>query len=265
MAETWPFKLPFAATNFALVNTRRSGGVSVGGSEQITMSPGARWQATATLQVTTRGPRGADRTLAFRALYAALSMGADIEVPVIMPHRPVDAFGRMAPVTIQSGIDGLSLYDHSGLAADVDQTFFMDAPGALRDTRLRLRHPGVEPLRPGHFIGIKDRLHIVARAWVLNWERVGAPSNMAFWGDEPFLWLDGDTTVWGESESGGVAGQNILRVDIWPPLREQVGIGEPLILGRPVCKMRMSGSGPGIDYSAGGGAQAPQITFDEVL
>lgn len=268
MAEIWPFKLPFAATNFTLVNSRRSGGVSIGGIEQITMSPGARWQCTATLEVTSRGMRGQDRTLAFRSLYAALSMGSDILVPVVMPWRPYDEQGRMLAVTRESGPNGWSLHNHTGFGAEPESdanVFWIDAPAGLRATRLRLRHPGVAPLRPGHFIGIGDRLHIISQAWVINYERPGAPNNLAFWGDELFLWLDGSETTWGAPMATGVAGANILGVDIWPPLRAPVSQGEPLILGRPVCKMRMVDVGPGIDYVVGGSVTSPKITFDEVM
>lgn len=234
IVQSWPYALKMTSCVFHPANAIRTGGATLTNAGQFVASPSACWRATITCAVWDE-----DSALAFEMLQGGLlGYAGAVLVPRLSLFRPYSPDGYMYPMENELGPDGRSLWDHTGFASEEVPSVFLDKGARLRATELRLSHPGAPPLRPGHYIGIGDRLHKVVNAWVISREIVGAPINLAFWGDEPFLWLDGDDTTWGDPNPTGTAGENILGVEIWPPLRSWVGAGEPLKLGRPVCKMR---------------------------
>ena len=260
MIQSWPYALKMTSCVFHPVNGFRTGGATLTNAGQVVVSPSGGWRATVTVAV-----HDEDTALAFEQLQGGmLGYAGSVLVPRLSLFRPYAPDGRMYAMENELGPNGHALWDHTGFVDGEDPSVFVDRGAARRATELRLRHPGAPALRPGHFIGIRDRLHKIVNAWIINWERVGGPANLAFWGDEPFLWVDGSPTTWGDPEPTGVSGENILGVDIWPPLREPVLEGEPLILGRPVCKMRAT-SGETAELNMGlGYFGEPTLEFIEV-
>jgi hypothetical protein len=254
MAQTWPFALKFQSQAWAKSSSSRTGGAGLTGVQQIVRTDAGFWTAQATLAFSSTGRRrGEPLSLAYRALYAALDgMAGEVDVPCVTPWRPYDINGRMHNANAAAGFtENMGLFDHSGFGQAEVATVWVDSAAALRATRLVLRHDG-EGLRPGHFFGIGPRLYLVARAWALSSAGVGGEmdygaQDMFFGGEQIFFGTEGEKQA----------------VEFWPPLREAVAADVPLILGRPVCRMRLASDDTGVFEHTPGGVVAPSLEFVE--
>lgn len=253
MALPWPAQLPFEVS-FERVDGSRTGGENLLGMPgQSVDSAGGFWKATLVTEITTRGASGRmsggtyrrsgeDRTLAFRAFTAGISRATSVLVPLSDRWRPRDMNGRMqsrataAPLWL-SELAGFEHEEVSGI------TVLEAAP--LRAMQLHLLHPNMPPIRPGHFFGIGDRLHLVSAAWSLDYERLTLNGGALTYGGEVITY-DAEPITYGAEAA--FEGQNLQGVRFWPPLREPVLAGAPIIIGRPVCKMRPV-SMPSIDMA----------------
>lgn len=234
----WPHQLSPTRLVFRRMATSRSGGVSISGSQQVTASNAGFWAAT------WEGPvHREEGTLAYRALYAALEgMAGEVLVPCVTRWRPRDQDGRMVPSShVGSAIP--SLHNLSGFDVEETPVMWVHATAARGASRLAVLHPGVPGVRPGHYFGIGDRLYLVSRTWQVDEEvPVATGGAMLFGADR--MTFGGDTLVFGERAAIRV-GQNISMIDFWPRLREAVAAATPLILGRPVCRMRLASDDTG--------------------
>jgi hypothetical protein len=206
MSVMLPPMLVPSTVSFHIDSASRSGGQSITGNEQIVDSLASRWRATASFVI-----KGEAKTLAWRALVAGLR-GRTGEI-LMGPHdfyRPVDANGRKLSVVAASSLGDCNsfLEDLSGFGQDQPTLATVAALGVLRATQITIDTGNIPLPRPGHYVGIGERLHLI-------------------------------TAIWEATPGADVQAR------IWPPLREQVAAGTPLILDRPVCKMRLASDDSG--------------------
>lgn len=258
MAEGWPFLLMPSQVTWQHSGASYTGGRNLNGGQQVVRSDAGFWRASWS------GPvYGEDRTLAYRAMMAQLEgMAGEIEVPCITSWRPYDKNGRMLSAAAAASVSGRSLFNHAGWAL-TEPVFMTVRDGALAGVmRLTIRHPEVQGLRPGHYFGIGNRLYIVSRCWQLSYEYAEQVVSELTYGGVA-LTYGGDQPVAG---SGGVVvnGENVEVIEFWPRLREPVTAETPLILGRPVCLMRLSSDDTGALEQSVEGISRPTLEFEEV-
>lgn len=200
-AITWPAAVFPARAMFHPDTQSRSGGQSMTGSEQITVSNAGRWRATLTMPVLTN-----ESILSWRAFISMMEGRAGTcLVPKWDNYGVRNVNGREfneAPIAAY-GNDTLN-FDLSGFGQSDDVVHSqLQVPVAAGATRLRLIINDGDGPRPGQYIGIGQRLYMVQAAWQ-------------------------------ETETGP------LHVQIWPRLRASAVMAEPVILDRPVCLMRFA-------------------------
>lgn len=198
-AIAWPAAVFPKSAMFHPDNQSRSGGLSMTGSEQVTVSNSGRWRASMSLPILTE-----EAVLSWRAFISMMEGRAGtVLVPKWDRYGVRDMNGREFDQQEVAGYgDGLN-FDLSGFG----QSDFIHAklavPAALGASRLSIIiEDGAGP-RPGQYIGIGQRLHMVQLAW--------------------------------ELVEGGP-----LQVQIWPRLRASAPMATPVILDRPVCLMRFA-------------------------
>lgn len=243
----FPWSLSPAGAVFTKMSSSRSGGRSLNGSEQVVGSGSGFWRATITAHVYDEM-----RTLQWRAFYSAVDgMASEFLAPCVSRYRPYDENGRMlsseraAPMNYDA--DG-----HEGWGwANTEPTYMWTlGDAARRGTRLIIRHPRVSGLRPGHYFGIGERLYLVARTWQLESVRTNAAGGEMRYGADQMQYGD-DDLIYGD-QSYTRTGENVQVVEFWPHLRTPVPSDTPLILGRPVCRMRFASDDTGaLDQGAG--------------
>ena len=200
-AIAWPAAVFPATALFHPESQSRSGGLSMTGSEQLTISNAGRWRAALTMPVIT-----GESVLAWRAFVSMMEGRAGTAlVPKWDNYGVRNVNGREfndTPIA-EYGDDSLN-FDLTGFGQSDDMVHAQLAvPAALGATRLSvIINDGAGP-RPGQYIGIGDRLHMVQLAW--------------------------------ELVEGGP-----LQVQVWPRLRASAVMGERVILDRPVCLMRFA-------------------------
>lgn len=200
-AIAWPAAVFPAKAMFHPDTQSRSGGQSMTGSEQVTVSNSGRWRAALTMPVLTD-----ESILAWRAFISMMEGRAGTcLVPKWERYGVRNVNGRefdQQPIAEYGG-DGLN-FDLTGFGQSDDVVHAqMAVPAALGATRLSvIINDGAGP-RPGQYIGIGERLYIVQLAWELV-------------------------------EDGP------LQVQVWPRLRGNAVMGERVILDRPVCLMRFA-------------------------
>lgn len=236
---------------FRKTSASRTGGRSINGSEQVVGSGSGFWSAEARY-----GVHREMATLAWRGFYASVDgMATEFLVPVDARYRPYDENGRML-----SRVSATSMHDerrrrvdgHEGWGwANTEPTYMWTlGDAARRGTRLIVRHPRVVGLRPGHYFGIGDRLYLVARTWQLESVRTNAAGGEMRYGADQMQYGD-DDLIYGD-QAYTRTGENVQVVEFWPHLRAAVPSGTPLILGRPVCRMRFASDDTGaLDQGAG--------------
>lgn len=257
MAETWPWQIPIAAT-FRPSSSSATGGRSLNGSEFLVKTDSGYWRAAANISV-----RNEDASLAYRSMLAALNGAAGhVLVPAYSRWRPRDYNNRMPSAAVANGINGQPLLDHGGVGFVETPTMWTAGAAVRRSTRLLIKHPHIDSIRPGHYFGLGERLYIVSRQWGVSSE-VPVPNGILTYGEHEIL-FGIDQIAYGE-EGVTITGENTSMIDIWPPLREAVAADEPLILGSPVCKMRLASDDSGtLDMGWSRTSQIP-VEFEEVI
>ena len=266
MIESFPYLLVPERVTFAKAMSSRSGGRSITGSQQVVSSGGGGfWRASLTMPVF-----GETRSLAYRALYAALDgMAGEILVPCMTKWRPRDLNGAERHWSSAGGEllggSGFSFADNTGLGQTEDVMMRTAAAAAVRSTQLLVAHPHVSMLRPGHYFGIGNRLYLVAKAWMIVSEKMIADDGGSlYYGDDGLLY-GADGLVYGAPGLSTVVGENTSYVQFWPPLREAVPASTPLVLGRPVCRMRLASDDVDqLDLELGVIAR-PTMEFEEII
>lgn len=204
-AIAWPAALLPRKVEFFPENQSRSGGISLTGSEQLTVSNSGRWRATVSVVI-----RGEARNLALRQFVAEMEgRVGTVLVPKWELYRPYDMNGRklsQVPTTGYSCSDfnfdlsgfGQSDQEHANLAASL-------APGG---TQVSVNVLDGEGPRPGHSFGLGDRLYRCQSVWQ---DSEGQPTKIRF----------------------------------WPRARAAAASGARVILDKPVCLMRFADDGQG--------------------
>lgn len=219
-AMAWPAALLPRLVDFMPENPSRSGGVSLTGSEQITVSNAGRWRARVTAAV-----RGESSNLALRAFIAQMEGRAGtVLVPKWELFRPSNVNGRQFSQVPTAGYScdefnfDLSAFGQSDTAYALNV-----ASAAAGATRLDLDVRSGDGPRPGHYIGIGQRLYRVRQAWQIE------PSNL-------------------------------ITLEFWPRLRVAVPANARVLLDRPSCLMRFADDNTGDSQlnRAGSG----MVTFD---
>lgn len=221
MSIPFPAILSPSSVSFRIENASRSGGASIGGAEQVTVSDAGRWRATMTIPLVRE-----EWILSFRGWLAALDGRAgEFEVGPFDAYAPHDINGRrLSPIgaaPIASNDGGLLFQDNSAFGQDEPVHAQTAASAALRATRITVSTDAswMAP-RPGQYFGIGKRLHICIGAYRAN---VADP------------WT----------------------IDFRPPLRSAVASGERVITDRPVSIMRLANDDTGalsLEYSRWGSA-----------
>lgn len=214
-AINWPAAVFPKSAMFHPESQSRSGGLSMTGSEQLTISNAGRWRARATSPILTE-----ESVLAWRAFVAMMEGRAGtVLVPKWERYGVRDMNGReFDQVGIASyGGDGLN-FDLSGFGQSDLTHATLASSAALNATRLSVTVTDGAGPRPGQYIGIDQRLHIVQLAW--------------------------------EEEEG-----DPLQLQVWPRLRAAAASAARVILDRPVCLMRFASDQTGeleLDYGRWG-------------
>lgn len=200
-AMDWPAEVFPATSLFHPENQSRSGGLSLTGSEQVTVSNAGRWRARLVMPVLTD-----DSVLAWRAFVSMMEgrVGTAL-VPKWDNYSVRDMNGReLSEVPIASYDGGVLNFDLTGLGQSNDQVHAqLAAPVALGATRISITVNDGDGPRPGQYLGIADRLYMVQAAW--------------------------------EVTEGGP-----LQLQIWPRARAATPAATRVILDRPVCLMRFA-------------------------
>lgn len=235
MAHVFPFQAIPHTVAFRKSSASRSGGATISGLQRVVRSDAGFWLASVEVAVF-----GEHRTLAWRSFYAAMDgMAGEVLVPCYTNYRPVDGNGRRLAVTGATTIGSSGVFgDNTGLGQTETPIMWAKEAAVAGSTRLVIRHPKVPPLRPGHYFGIGDRLYLIAHAWNTSLARPELVGGAYTFGGEAYTFGD-DPYTFGELETVFV-GENVEVLEFWPRLREAVPAGTPLILGRPVCKMRLA-------------------------
>lgn len=215
-ALNWPAAVFPRSAMFHPENQSRSGGLSMTGSEQVTISNAGRWRARATSPILTE-----QSVLAWRSFVSLMEGRAGtVLVPKWDNYGVRDMNGReFSDVSIASYGDDTLNFDLSGFGQSDDIIHAQLAvPAALNATRLSvIVNDGAGP-RPGQYISLGQRLYMVQLAW--------------------------------ELVEGGP-----LQVQIWPRLRSAAVIGERVVIDRPQCLMRFANDQTGeleLDYGRWG-------------
>ncbi|MDZ7906340.1 MAG: hypothetical protein U5N55_11620 [Cypionkella sp.] len=187
-----------------LVGLGASAGRALDGSTITVASNSAHWAAEVTYAISGEGALTWQGFLANMqgAIGETLVPAWSRAVPLDGQFRPVVRFdpvyiGQYTPLADNTGV-GFSPYTHAVLTS----------AAALRDTILNVTYVDAAPLRPGHRIGIQDRLHDVL--WVTNLTSTTA------------------------------------RIRVNPPMRQAYDAGERVILDTPVCRMKFASPNEGI-------------------
>lgn len=205
-AISWPPLLIPRQASFQLDSMSQSGGLSMTGSEQVTVSNAGRWKARLDVPVARE-----NRVLALRGLLAQLGGRAGtVLVPKWERYGPRDANGRRMAQLATAGYSGCGVnFDGSAFGQDDFAHATTSASAALGATQISLTlATGIDGPRPGQYFGIGDRLYICNAAWQED---------------------EGDPLV----------------VQFAPRLRVAVASGTRVILDRPVCLMRLANDDSG--------------------
>lgn len=204
-AIAWPAALFPQSSAFKMDVPIRSGGLSVTGYEQVTVSTAGRWRASLSVGVYTEGA-----VLAARALGAQMQGRAGtILVPKWEMYGVRNGNGRRFEQqgTAQyenASIQGETNFDLSAFGQEEETHATLAASAALGATQISVNLLDGEGPRPGQYFGISNRLHLASHVWQVE---PGAATNIRF----------------------------------WPPLRSAHASGTRVILDRPVCLMRFEG------------------------
>lgn len=206
----WPAGLPYKA-RLNQMGATIGGGRSIGGAEQVVVSPSHRWFAS--IEVPLLGRR--DRILAFRALKAKLKGRANLVRigPRDKYFAPwgTDAYGRLRVPALfrHPELDGTPYADNVSSLTSGLIVATVAANAAINATSIQITVATGGALEPGQYFSLAsgDRLHMIA-----------------------------DIT--------NVAGSTYT-CTIWPWLRAAVSSEASVNLTRPTCAMRMTDDGGG--------------------
>jgi hypothetical protein len=225
-AAQWPAALLPRKVEFQPETQSRSGGLSLTGSEQVTVSNAGRWRAKVTVSI-----RGEASNLALRAFVAGMEGRAGtVVVPKWEHYRPRDLNGREFSQVHAASYDGREFnFDLSGFGQSDDVVHAQLAvPAALGATRLSVIVNDGDGPRPGHYVGFDDRLYRVSQAW--------------------------------EVVEGGP-----LQLQVWPRLRAPAVMAAKVILDKPVCLMRFADDSTGEQALSHAGSGRATFDFVEAI
>lgn len=155
-------------------------------------------------------------SLSLRALSAQLEgrIGS-VLLPPQDGIRPYDAAGRLLSQNQATALDDGSLFfDHSGIGQTPLYEGLVSAAAARGATELTVDLLNGPGPRPGHYFGIGERMYWVRYVWNLTPTRI--------------------------------------KVRFVPRLRDAMAGGEPVLLARPVCRMRLAKNDSGrVEYVPG--------------
>jgi hypothetical protein len=208
-AIQWPAAIFPRTAMFAKDIPSRSGGLSITGYEQVTVSTAGRWKARLTVPVMTE-----NAVLAARALSAQMQGRAGtILVPKWEMYGVRNGNGRRFEQqgTAQyenPSIGGELNFDGSAFGQEEPTHATLAASASLGATQITVNLLDGEGPRPGQHFGIGNRLHLAANVWQATPE---APTTIRF----------------------------------WPPLRAAAASGARVTIDRPVCLMRFADDSQG--------------------
>lgn len=204
-AMQWPAAIFPRQAMFHPDTPSRSGGLSITGFEQVTVSGAGRWKARLDVPITNE-----NAILVWRAMLAQLEGRAGtILVPKWELQGPRDINGRrLEQIGSASYGEGELNFDLSGWGQN-DFTFAtLAAAAGLGATQISLTLTNGRGPQPGQYFGIGNRLYLAHSVWQ-------------------------ETT------------QSATQVRFWPRLRSASAAGTRVILDRPVCLMRLADDNSG--------------------
>jgi hypothetical protein len=200
-AISWPPLLIPRQASFQIDVPSRSGGLSMTGSEQVTVSAAGRWKARLDVPLARE-----NRILAMRGLLAQLEGRAGtVLVPKWERYGPRDANGKRMAQLATAGYENCGLNaDLSAFGQDEFDHAELASSAAAGSTQISVTlAAGIDGPRPGQYFGVGQRLYLCQSVWQ---EEEGDP----------------------------------LQVQFTPRLREAGVSGDRVILDRPVCLMRLA-------------------------
>lgn len=224
-AASWPAALLPRKVDFFPENQSRSGGLSMTGSEQITLSPAGRWQARAFVSV-----RGEASNLALRAFVAGMEGRAGtVLVPKWERFRPRNANGRELAQVATAGYGCNEFnFDLSGFGQSDFVHAALASNAAARATQISIKLIDGDGPRPGHYFGMGQRIYRSSAVWQVE-------------EDDP------------------------TQVRFWPWLRAADVAGAKVILDRPVCLMRFAQDDTGEAALSRAGSGSVVFDFVEAI
>jgi len=199
-AMQWPAAIFPRQAMFHPDTPSRSGGLSITGFEQVTVSNAGRWKARVDVPITNE-----NAILAWRAMLAQLEgRTGTILVPKWELQGPRDINGRrLEQIGSASYAEDLYNWDLSGWGQDEFTHARLASAAALGATQISLTLVNGRGPQPGQYFGIGNRLYLAHAVWQ---ETPTSPTQVRF----------------------------------WPRLRAAASSSTRVILDRPVCLMRLA-------------------------
>lgn len=207
MTPHWPPPIPLLRRMFHPDVPSRSGGLTISGDEQVTVSSAGRWRAALSFFIhKEKGPRRGETILLFRAMLARNQGRANSFL--IGPYD--DSMGDGNTPAAMSGVRYGDDTLHSDDSSFDDDTSYTQADtpahslviGETGETTLDVVMDASHVPEPGQYFGVNDRLYLISRVTE----------------------IDTDTYT----------------LEFWPPLRDLVQADQPVEFDSPVCKMRFA-------------------------
>lgn len=171
-AMQWPATIVPRQAMFHPDTPSRSGGLSMTGSEQVTVSNAGRWRARIEAPIMEE-----ESVLTLRAFLAQMQGRAGtVLVPKWELFGPRDVNGKRFNHVEATNVD--LNFDLSGFGQSEYTHASLSASAALGATRISVTLLNGEGPRPGQYFGIGQRLYLCQSVWQAN---VGDPTTIQFW------------------------------------------------------------------------------------
>jgi len=173
-AIDWPLAVFPRSAMFHPENQSRTGGASLTGSEQVTVSNAGRWRAKAAGPIVTE-----ESVLAWRAFVSLMEGRAGtVLVPKWENYGVRDANGRVFNEVGGVAFDDGLGFDLSGFGQSDIAYALTYVSAAIGATRIVVDVLSGEGPRPGQYFGIGQRLYMCQAAWS---DEDAAVLNVQFW------------------------------------------------------------------------------------
>lgn len=223
MRATFPHLAFWQAGRFEMTGQAMAAPQGITGAQTVVATMRGRWKATATFFLHNEAAY-----LQWETFVGQMQgqLGTTL-VPAWAPHLPKDRNGNDLSFDDIANLQDAQTWEHFGFENTPLNRITLAAAASLRATQLSLNLFDTTGIRPGHKIGIGERMHRVLSHW------------------EPS------------------AGAHRILID--PPMRTAAGAGTRLEIERPVCLMRFASEAEGTIDHTPNAAKTATVNFVEAI